>query len=132
MGFLETLGEGLHLIVTDAKEWWRTRNHVTDQEQARIERAEIEAKREGQRKALNEYIEEHKLEVTEEEKERYLEQLRGNQSPSSNLLGGMNGEPEMPFATETDTEPQLPGFGDSDLEPQLPGFEADDDTKSNP
>lgn len=114
MQFIETVRDGLSNLFSDLSEWNRKRKLVTDQEQARIERAEIEARRKGQKEALEEYIQEVDKDVTKAEKERYLDELRGGDRTIDDVLAG-GGEPSLP-GFEGDFDPQMPGFEDSEAD----------------
>lgn len=116
MSFFETVTDGFTDLVSDLAEWNTKRKWVTDQEQARIERAEIEAREEAEREAFSEFLDEHKENVTQEEKERLKKHYRAEQS----------NERTHPLLGDGEFEPQSP-FQDQDFEPEWPLAESDED-----
>lgn len=97
-------------------DWKEQRKWVTDQEQARIERAEIEAQRAAEREAARRYAKERRNNPTEEEIEAEVEKLRqDNQSNSNPILGGGGGDGPSVGVLDTDREPRMPdALGDPD------------------
>lgn len=119
MSVFETVKDGFTTLVSDLSEWNRKRKLVTDQEQARIERAEIEARQKAEREAFSEFLDEHKKKTTQEEKERLKEQYRQEQSNdrSHPLLENQGFEQE--------------GYFDDEFEPEWPLAEPDNPNEQN-
>lgn len=71
-----TLGEGVRNIKEDISERRRQRQFVTDQEQARLERAEEEARQEAIKEARQEFRNEYREEIRAQTREEQLRELR--------------------------------------------------------
>lgn len=92
-------------------------DEVTDQEQARIERAREQARQEAQREARQEYIEELQEEIREEEREEARQRLEGDDSGSDSdsptvrgdlqTLGGIVQERLVSLAESTEEDPNI-------------------------
>lgn len=96
-------------------DWNERRKWVTDQEKARLERAEIEAQQAAEREAMRRYVKERRNNPTEEEIEAEVEKLRKQNQGGNTLLGGGGDGPSID-ALGADREPQMPDAlgGDSD------------------
>lgn len=99
-------------------DWKAQRKWVTDQEQARIERAEIEAERAAKREAAKRYAEDRRGNPTEGEIQQEVEKLE-QQNSGTDLFGGGGGDGGDGGLNvlDTDREPQMPdalGSNDAD------------------
>lgn len=106
-------------------DWNKRRKWVTDQEQARIERAEIEAQRAAEREAARRYAQERRDNPTEEEIEAEMEKLRENNRAGANgLFGGSGGCGPSVSGLDTDRQPEMPdplgGSSDDNDGPRVP------------
>lgn len=88
-------------------DWNKRRKWVTDQEQARLERAEIEAERAAKREAARRYVKERRNNPTEDEIDAEVEKLRQQQQGGNPLLGTGGGDASF-NALDTDREPKMP------------------------